>query len=133
MKGTLNYGLFYSYDADITPKGYYDADWVGSPHDRRSISGFVFMLGDKTISWSSKKQPTVALSSREAKYRALSHAACEGIWLKKLLTELGLYTRSMMLLCDNMSSIYLALRKVCCLTDGFVWVHHIIQWWIMET
>ena len=62
LKGTLNYGLFYAYDDDLTPKGYCDADWASSPFDRRSTSDFVFMLGGKTISWSSKKQPTVALS-----------------------------------------------------------------------
>ena len=51
LKGTLNYGLFYAYYDNLTPKGYCDADWASSPYDR-STSGFVFMLGGKTISWS---------------------------------------------------------------------------------
>ena len=108
LKGTLNYGLFYAYDDNLTPKGYCDADWASSPYDRRSTSGFVFMLGGKTISWSSKKQPTVALSSTEAEYKALSHATCEVVWLNKLLSDLQVHHDRFVLLCDNMSSIYLA-------------------------
>ena len=66
------------------------------------------MLGGKTISWSSKKQPTVALSSTKAEYKALSHATCEVVWLNKLLLDLQVHHDRFVLLCDNMSSIYLA-------------------------
>ena len=69
--------------------GYTDADWAGSISDRRSTSGFMFFLGSVAISWSSKKQPTVALSSTEAEYRGAAMAACEVAWLQKLLADLG--------------------------------------------
>ena len=66
IKGTINYGLIYDNDVNLDPKGYCDADSAGSPNDRRSISRYVFMIGTKTISWSLKKQQTVALSSTKA-------------------------------------------------------------------
>jgi hypothetical protein len=70
------------------------------------------MLGGKAISWSSKKQSTVALSSTEAEYKALTHATCEAIWLKRLLADLQVYQEKVILMCDNMSSIYLANNPV---------------------
>ena len=60
---------------------YSDADYAGDVDDRRSTSGYVIKLGKSTISWSSKKQTTVATSSTEAKYVAGSHAAQQSIWL----------------------------------------------------
>ena len=68
----------------------------------------MFMLGGKTISWSSKKQPIVALSLTEAEYKVLSHATCEAVWMNKLLSDLQVQHDRFVLLCDNMSSIYLA-------------------------
>jgi Reverse transcriptase (RNA-dependent DNA polymerase) len=68
--------------------GYVDADWASDVNDRKSTSGFVFMLAGRAISWSSKKQQTVALSSTEAKYMAGAHAAKEATWLKNLISEI---------------------------------------------
>jgi hypothetical protein len=61
--------------------GYVDTDWAGDVNDRKSTLGFVFMLGGAAISWGSKKQTSVALSSTEAKYIVASYAAKEAIWL----------------------------------------------------
>lgn len=69
--------------------GFSDADWAGDTNDRKSTSGYVFMLSGGAVSWSSKKQKCVALSTAEAEYIALSSAAQESIWLRQLLTELG--------------------------------------------
>lgn len=69
--------------------GYADADFAGDKHDRKSTSGFVFKVYGNAVSWSSKKQPTVSLSSTEAEYIALGGAICEGKWLRGLLHELG--------------------------------------------
>ena len=66
-------------------------DWASSKEDRRSTSGFVFMIGSNPITWSSKKQPTIALSSMEAEYRVLIFATCEAMWLKKLLVDLEVH------------------------------------------
>ena len=68
--------------------GYSDADWA-SNLDRRSISGFVFFVGSGAVSWSSKKQPIVTLSSTESEYVALTHAAKDVIWIQKLLHEIS--------------------------------------------
>ncbi|KAF1334706.1 Integrase catalytic core protein, partial [Globisporangium splendens] len=69
--------------------GYSDADWAGDIETRRSTSGYVFVLNGGCISWRSKKQRTVALSSTEAEYMALSEATQEAVWLKAFMHELG--------------------------------------------
>jgi hypothetical protein len=69
--------------------GYSDADWAGDIDTRRSTSGYVFLLNGGCISWRSKKQRTVALSSTEAEYMALSEATQEAVWLKAFMRELG--------------------------------------------
>ena len=89
IKGTLNFGLRFA-AGNSTLHGYSDADWAGNKDTRRSTSGYVFRIGDSTISWSSKKQRTVARSSTEAEYVALSYAAQEAIWLKRLTQSIGM-------------------------------------------
>ena len=69
--------------------GYCDADWGGDRDDRKSTGGYAFLLAGGAISWSSKKQPTVALSTTEAEYMAVSQGTREAIWLRRLLHELG--------------------------------------------
>ena len=69
--------------------GYSDADWAGDMKDRWSTSGNVFLLGGGAITWSSRKQSSVALSTVEAEYMALSVATQEAIWLRQLQEELG--------------------------------------------
>ena len=73
----------------------------------------MFSLGSGAISWSSKKHPTVALSSTEAEYRGAAVAARGAVWLKRILKDLGvLVTDPIRIFCDNMSSIYLARNPV---------------------
>ena len=97
----------------IRLEGYTDADWAGYKADRRSTSGFVFSLGIGAISWSSKKQPIVALSSTEAEYRGAVVAACEAVWLKRILKDLGVPIKDpTTLYCDKLSNIYLARNPV---------------------
>ena len=92
-----------------TLHGFVDADWASDINDRKSTSGFVFKLAGAAISWSSKKQATVALSSTEAEYIAAAHAAKEAVWLRRLLTELGLNVNSPTILhIDNQSAIAIA-------------------------
>ncbi|KAF7351763.1 Retrovirus-related Pol polyprotein from transposon TNT 1-94 [Mycena sanguinolenta] len=88
--------------------GYSDSDWASQAH-RHSISGYTFFLGNGAISWSSKKQPIVTLSSTESEYVALTHASKELIWLRKLLSELRLLpTGPTTLFCDNQGAIVLS-------------------------
>ena len=99
IKGTLNYGLKFSGNG-ISLKGYSDADWAGDLDTRRSTSGYIFQIGDSTVSWSSKRQTTVAKSSTEAEYVALSYATQEAVWLRKLLHSVG------MISLDDPTTIY---------------------------
>ena len=82
VSGTMDCGILYKTAMPIRLEGYTDADWAGYKADRRSTSGFVFSLGNGAISWSSKKQPTIALSSIEAEYKGAAVAACESVFVK---------------------------------------------------
>jgi hypothetical protein len=89
--------------------GYVDANWASNVNDRKSTSGYVFMLGNSAISWSSKKQTSVALSSTEAEYIAGAHTAKKAVWLRQLLSELGQDTSSPTVLhINNQSTIAIA-------------------------
>ena len=89
--------------------GYSDADWAGDISDRKSTSGYIFMLSGGAISWSSRKQKCVALSTAEAEYVALSSAVQECIWLRQLEAELGNATEGpSLILEDNQSAIAMA-------------------------
>ena len=72
MKGTIFDGLHFFSNSSLTLQAYSDADWAGDPTDRRSTTGYCFLLGDSLISWRSKKQTVVARFSTEAEYRALA-------------------------------------------------------------
>ncbi|RVW38356.1 Retrovirus-related Pol polyprotein from transposon RE2 [Vitis vinifera] len=88
IKSTPGQGVLYENRGHTQVVGYTDADWAGSPTDRRSTSGYCVFIGGNLISWKSKKQDVVARSSAEAEYRAMALATCELIWLRHLLREL---------------------------------------------
>ena len=77
LKGILFHGLFYSAQSPLVLHAFSDADWVRDPTDRRSITGYCFLLGSSLISWRSKKQTFVARSNTEAEYRALADTTSE--------------------------------------------------------
>eukprot|EP00253_Pinus_taeda_P025283 PITA_25283 len=82
--------------------GFTDADWAGSPTDRKSTSGGVFNIESTAVSWYSRKQRSVALISAEAEYMAASLAACEAIWMRKILVGLfGSHLDPTVIYCDN--------------------------------
>lgn len=87
LKGTLNFQL--TFQGTLSSLiGYTDSDWAGDTATRRSTSGYVFNVGSAAISWSSKRQATVALSTCEAEYIGQTQATKEAIWLRSLLTSL---------------------------------------------
>lgn len=86
LKGTIQYGLFFR-PGPFSLEAFCDADWAGSPYDRRSTSGFCVFLGPNPVFWSSKKQPIVARSSTEAGYRCLAQIDAEVTWLCFLLRD----------------------------------------------
>jgi hypothetical protein len=89
IKGTLDYGLFYSPSNEFKLVGYSDSDWGGDTDDRKSTTGFVFYLSGTAFTWSSKKQPIVTLSTCEAEYVAATTCVCHALWLRNLLKTLG--------------------------------------------
>lgn len=109
IKGTQSYGLMYKESLAFSLSGFVDADWAGDVNDRRSTTGFCFTTGSTAVSWCSKKQATVALSSCEAEYVAATMATQECIWLKRLLQEIThAFNCSVPIYCDNESAIKLA-------------------------
>lgn len=89
LKGSKDRGIVYG-GGTLDIEGHSDSDWAGDKESRKSTSGYIFMLNGGPVSWCSKRQATVALSSTEAKYIAFTLAAKEAMWLRLLLTELGI-------------------------------------------
>jgi hypothetical protein len=89
LLGTIDMCLVYGGTGPVKLVGYSDADWAGDPDTRRSTTGYTFTLGRGSVSWESRLQPTVALSSCESEYVAASTATQEAVHLRLLLSELG--------------------------------------------
>lgn len=113
IKGTVGQGIFYSATADLRLRGFADADWASCQDSRRSTTGFTMFLGSSLITWRSKKQPTVSLSSAEAEYKALALASCEMMWLTHLLKDLRVHAYAVhVLYSDSTVAIYIATNPV---------------------
>jgi hypothetical protein len=115
VAGTRSHGLHYTKHEEGPPKliGYSDADMGGDIDDRKSTSGIVFFLAGNPVTWQTAKQRVVALSSCEAEYIAAATAACQGVWLARLLTDMiGTESGALELLVDNQSAIALSKNPV---------------------
>jgi len=88
--------------------GFVDADWAGDLDKRRSTSGYIFNLFGGVVSWMSKRQSIVALSTTKAKYMATTHASKEVVWLQRLFSSMGLVQEAIRIDCDSQSAIFLA-------------------------
>ena len=92
---------------------YIDSDHAGDLEDRKSTSGYVFLLSSGAISWSSRKQPVVSLSTTEAEFIAAASCACQAVWLKRVLGKLGQnQSKSTVIRCDSNSVIKLSKNPV---------------------
>ncbi|GAU36409.1 hypothetical protein TSUD_38770 [Trifolium subterraneum] len=116
IQGTMEFGVLFPNNINNTVnrlEGFSDLDWCGDHVDRRSTTGYIFKFLDAPISWYSKKQPVIALSSCEAEYIACAFAACQGIWLESLLKDIQVeLTEPIQLLVDNKSAINLARNPI---------------------
>ena len=93
-------------------KGYCDSDYATDRDKRRSISGVVFTLGGNTISWRSRLQKVVTLSTTKAEYLAMNDAGKEALWLKGLLMDFGYEQRYVEIFCYSQSAIALSKDNV---------------------
>ncbi|GJX73843.1 retrotransposon protein, putative, unclassified [Tanacetum coccineum] len=107
LRGTINMGLWYSKDSCIALTAFADADHAGCQDTKRSTSGSMQLLGDRLMSWSSKKQKSTAISNTEAEYIALSGCCALILWMRSQLTDYGLRFNKIHLYCDNKSAIAL--------------------------
>ncbi|CAH9069840.1 unnamed protein product [Cuscuta europaea] len=113
LKGTTEYGLFYSSYDEFKLVGYSDSDWGGDIDDRKSTTGFVFYMGNTAFTWVSKKQPIVTLSTCEAEYVAATSSVCHAIWLRYILQALSMsQEEATTIFVDNKSAIALAKNPV---------------------
>nr|GEV69519.1 copia protein [Tanacetum cinerariifolium] len=109
---TVNWGLWYPKDTAMTLTAYADADNACCQDMRRSTSGSAQFLGDKLVSWSSKKQKSTAISTTEAEYIAMSGCCAQILWMRSQLTDYGFDFNKIPLYCDNRSAIDLCCNNV---------------------
>jgi hypothetical protein len=113
LKGTVDLALKYERKEDAALIGYSDADWAGDQDDRHSTTGNLFVMSGSPVSWLSKKQPTVSLSTSEAEYVALSKATQEAVWMRRLFNDLKAnFNEPIMVMEDNQGAIAMAKNPV---------------------
>ncbi|GJU71595.1 hypothetical protein Tco_1263000 [Tanacetum coccineum] len=112
LRGTINRGLWYPKDSSIALTAYADADHAGYQDTRRSTSGCMQLLGDRLVCWSSKRKKSVAISSTEAEYIAMSGCCAQILWMRSQLTDYGLRFNKIPMYCDNKSAIALCYNNV---------------------
>ncbi|KAK8926585.1 hypothetical protein KSP39_PZI019006 [Platanthera zijinensis] len=134
VKATSDMGLLYRRDASFSLLGYTDADYGGDSDDRRSTSGYVFTCGSAGISWCSKKQDSVSVSTTEAEYKASALAAREAIWLRRLVDDVHEEVQGPTLLRgDNESALKLVNNPVCHARTKHIEIdHHFIREKVLE-
>jgi hypothetical protein len=113
LKGKEEFGLLYPKGKDLSLIFYTDSDWVGFIDDQRSTSGAVFYLGECLVSWLSKKQSSVSLSTVEAEYIAAASCCTQVLWMKQTLTDIQVeYDDPIPIYCDNTSTISISKNPV---------------------
>ncbi|RVW99454.1 Retrovirus-related Pol polyprotein from transposon TNT 1-94 [Vitis vinifera] len=113
LKGTTEFGIFYKKGGDDELAAYTDSDYAGNLEDGKSTSSYVFLLSSGVVSWSSRKQPVVSLSTTEAEFIVAASCACQAIWLKRVLGKLSQNQgKSTTIRCDNSSAIKLSKNPI---------------------
>jgi hypothetical protein len=113
LKGITDYGItFVRQKSDLLVVGYVDADYARDLDDRRSTTGYVFILTGGPICWKSMIQSMITMSTTEAKYMAAAEAVKEALWLTRLVKELGIQQGEVSLHCDSQRAIYLVKNQV---------------------
>lgn len=108
VKGTTDYGLWFTKGTEFKVDGYCDADFASDRDRSRSVTGYLFQVGGNTISWRSGLQPIVGLSTTESEYMSLTEGAKEALWLKGVCEDLKYDQGAVKINCDSQSAIFLA-------------------------
>eukprot|EP00253_Pinus_taeda_P009962 PITA_09962 len=113
LQGTQNYGLWYPRGTDLTLHAYTNVDWAGSVDDRKSTSGSALFMGPRLVSWFSKKQSSIALSTAEEKYVVVASYCTQLLWMMQTLQDLQITcTPPISIFCDNTSAISISKNPV---------------------
>ena len=112
LSGTINLGLFYPITSTFDLVGYSDADYAGCQTDRKSTSGVCTYLGQSLVSWQSKKQTSVALSTAEGEYLAAGSCCSQILWMIQTLRDFGIKCGKVPIYCDNTSTINISKNPV---------------------
>ena len=105
VKTIANFGVWYSKDTNDVLDKYFDADWAGNAHDRKSISGGCFYVGNNLVSWMSKKQNSISLSTAKVEYIAASSCCTQLLWMQKLPFDYDIRQEHLTIYCDNTCAI----------------------------
>eukprot|EP00253_Pinus_taeda_P031200 PITA_31200 len=113
LQGTQNYGLWYPRGTDLSLHAYTDGDWEGSMDDRKSTSGGAFFIGPRLVSWFSKKESSIVLSTAKAEYVAAASCCTQLLWMMQTLQDLQITcTPPISIFCDNTSAISISKNLV---------------------
>ena len=112
VKTTADFGVWYRKDTNDVLAGYSDADWVGNVDNRKSTSGGCFYVGTNLISWMSKKQNFILLSTIKAEYIFAGSCCTQLLWMQKLLLDYGIHEEHLTIYCDNTSAINICKNPV---------------------
>jgi len=113
LKKCPGLGILLSRRCNMELTAYCDVDYATCPMSRRSITDFCIKFGESLLSWKTKKQATVSLSSAEAEYRTMAKTTCEIVWIQGLIRDLGIRLKGpTKLFCDNDAALKLAANLV---------------------
>ena len=125
VHGTTDFGIMFGgRDAVRGLQGYCDADYAGDVDTRKSTTGYVFTLNGGAVSWSSRLQPTVAVSTAEAEYMSAASAVKEALWLRKLAALFGIGVGPVHLYCDNQAALKLVKHPIASMRSKHIDVQH---------
>nr|GEY89359.1 copia protein [Tanacetum cinerariifolium] len=112
LRGTVNTGLWYTKDSGFELIGFSYADYAGCKDTFKSTSGGAQFLGEKLVSWSSKKQDCMAMSTAEAEYVSLSACCAQVLWMRTQLTNYGFHFNKILIYCDSKSAIAISCNPI---------------------
>jgi hypothetical protein len=128
VKGTLNLGLWYDRQTELNLIGFIDANFIGDGLDKKSTSGTCQFLRGSLVSWSSRKQTSVALSTAEAEYIAAGSCCTQILWMIQTLQDYNLCFRKISIMCDNTSAIMISKNPVLHVRTKHIEIrHHFIR------